>query len=378
MTHTVLESIATGNPPLRRTQTYAASFMGQVESLSSPLRNRISQIYGHSGIDYRCSCVEDYGREPEDFDFFPQDWSLSPAPSTGQRNKKYRASVLPLAENVGRAALEQSGISPDSITHVIAVSCTGFFAPGLDIELVKRLGLPPHTQRTVIGFMGCYAAFNALRVAHSFCRSQPDARVLIVCAELCTLHFQVENTMESAVVNALFSDGAAAAVLASRSGEEAEGKLAYTDNHCVLDDDSMEDMTWDIGDTGFQMGLSSRVPAVIAEHLPLFVETLLSRNGLSQQSIDFWAIHPGGRAIVERAQEVLGLSNETVHDSLEVLRLYGNMSSPTIFFVLKRFLDMHREQRLSGLEGLKQGIALAFGPGLTIEGALFRQVSGAL
>ena len=371
---TVIESIATGNPPLRKAQEEAAHFMQQIEGLPPALRNRLPAIYRRSGIDYRYSCVEDYGREPANFDFYPANWALSPPPSTGERNRKYRASVLPLAEDVASRALAQAGRAPGEITHLIAVSCTGFFAPGLDIELVKRLNLPAHTQRTFIGFMGCYAAFNALRVAHSFCQSNPDARVMLLCAELCTLHFQVDETLESAVVNALFSDGAAAAVLASRSPEEAQGRLAYTGGHVLLDDDSMGHMTWEIGDTGFLMGLSSKVPGVIARRLPGYMDTLLGRRGMEQDEVDFWAIHPGGRAIVEKAQEVLALSDAAVQDSLEVLRQYGNMSSPTILFVLKRFLEQHRMRREQGGSGLGRGVALAFGPGLTLEGALFERV----
>lgn len=373
--HTVLESIATGNPPFRRSQDQAAAFMQQVESLPQPLRNRLPAIYDRSAIEYRYSAVEDYTRDdPAAFDFFPKDWSLQPAPSTEQRNQKYREAVLPLAERVARDALAQSSAAPDDITHVIAVSCTGFFAPGLDIELVKRLGLPPDAQRTFIGFMGCYAAFNALRVAHSFCQSDPTARVLVVCAELCTLHFQTHGTLEEVVVNSLFSDGAAAAVLSARTEQEAQGTLAYVDGRAQLDSDSMDAMTWDIGDTGFLMGLSSRVPDVLAEHLPSYLRCLLEPHALDVGAIDFWAIHPGGRAIVERAQEVIGLADADVHDSLDVLRQHGNMSSPTILFVLKRFLDRHQAAQANGQRSLEHGVAMAFGPGLTIEGALFRRV----
>lgn len=364
---TVLESIATGHPPLRRSQEEAAAFMQQIESLPRSLRKRLPAIYERSAIDYRYSCVEDYGRDdPAEFTFFPNNWSLQPPPSTEQRNQKYREAVLPLAEGVARDALEQADCSPADVTHVIAVSCTGFFAPGLDIELVKRLGLPSTTQRTFIGFMGCYAAFNALRVAHGFCQSDPEARVLIVCAELCTLHFQTDGSLEEVVVNSLFSDGAAAAVLAARSDEEASEKLAYVDGAARLDDDSMGAMTWDISDTGFLMGLSSRVPDVLADHLPVYLEDLLQPHDLSPDDLDFWAIHPGGRAIVEKAQAVMDLTDAEVHDSLEVLRLHGNMSSPTILFVLKRILERS--------DAAGPGVAMAFGPGLTIEGALFKWV----
>jgi alpha-pyrone synthase len=368
---TVLESIATGNPPLRRSQEFAAGFMQRIESLPAPIRNRIPAIYERSGIDFRFSCIEDYTCEPPDFEFFPKTWSLQPEPSTADRNEKYRASILPLVEDVGRRAIEEAGVQPEQITHVVAVSCTGFFAPGLDIELVKRLGLPPTTQRTMIGFMGCYAAFNALRVADALCRTREDARVLVVCAELCTLHFQIGDTLESAVVNALFSDGAAAAVLSHRDAGDVGDALVFAGSHTLLDADSMGDMTWAIGDHGFDMGLSSRVPGVIAGHLPEYVPALLETAGLARSDVDFWAIHPGGRAIVEKAQEVLGLSGNDVHDSMEVLREHGNMSSPTILFVLKRFLDRHRERLAAGDRGYRAGVAMAFGPGLTLEGAVF-------
>jgi len=372
MSYTTLDAIATGNPPLRRSQEEAADFMAQIDTLPDALQSRLPAIYRGSAIDGRYTCVADYGKEDaEEFTFFPNTWTLEPAPTTEDRNEHYRESVIPLAEDVGQRALEQADVAADDITHVIAVSCTGFFAPGLDVELVKRLGLSPTTARTFIGFMGCYAAFNALRVAHSFCQSQPDARVLVVCAELCTLHFQIDDSLESVVVNSLFSDGAAGAVLSARPESEARGRLAYVDGRSHLDDDSMEDMTWAIGDTGFKMGLSSRVPDVVGDNLPSYVDNLLAPHGLSQEDVGFWAIHPGGRRIVEGAREALSLSEADVADSLAVLRRYGNMSSPTILFVLQRIL----EQQAQG-DGAppEHGVAMAFGPGLTIEGALFRRV----
>ena len=407
----VIRSIATANPPVRGSQHEAAAFMERVTSIPELIRKRIPRIYEQTAIDFRHSCIDDYKRDVDDFQFFPRDPSLEPAPSTRARNERYRASAVPLAEDVASAALADAGVDPAEVTHVIAVSCTGFFAPGLDIELVKRLGLPPETRRTFIGFMGCYAAFNALRAARSFCMAHPGATVLVVCIELCTLHFQVDSSLESAIVNALFSDGAAAAVV--QSLEEPGAGLAYVEGQALLHEDSMDAMTWDVGDTGFIMGLSSRVPDIISGQLPGYVERLLSPHGLSRDDVGFWAIHPGGKAIVDRAQEVLGLADEDVHDSLEVLRLHGNMSSPTILFVLKRMLDRNRkvvgaaeraearESQMSGADASTRprpgdaaapvpiprdavnveakdhgdyGIALAFGPGLTIEGALFRRV----
>src|SRR5579883_2477729 len=344
--------------------------MQQVEGLSAGLRKRVPLIYNLSGIEQRYTCVRDYSTgRPEEFEFFPKSWSLDPAPSTAARNHKYKQSVLPMAMEAATQALADAGTAPSEITHLIAVTCTGLFAPGLDIHLVKDLGLAPTTSRTVIGFMGCYAAFNALRAADAICQSQPNAKVLIVCAELCSLHFQIKDSIESVVVNAIFADGAAAMVVTPRSDEEAKGKIAYVGGHCVLDDDSLGHMSWEIGDTGFLMGLSSKVPDVLAKQLPVYVDQLLTMNQVKRSEIDFWAVHPGGRQIVEKAQQVLSLSDSEIADSFEILRNYGNMSAPTILFILKRIF----ERRARG-EDLRAGIALAFGPGLTIEGCLLRSV----
>ncbi len=369
---TVLDAIATGHPPYGRPQSEAADFMRRISGLPDRIRHRVPELYEKSSIEYRYSCISDYLHEdPDRFEFYPKNWEFSPAPTTGQRNAKYREAALPLAEQVAHDAIEKAGLEPADITHVVVVSCTGFFAPGLDVALVKRLGLAATTRRAMIGFMGCYAAFNGLRVADGFCKSTPGAKVLLVCVELCTLHFQVSDSMEDAVINSLFSDGAAAAVLSSVDGRDATGRIAYIDNASLLDDDSEDYMTWDIGDTGFDMGLSRRVPAVIGARVGPFVDDLLERNGLARGDVDFWAIHPGGRAIVERAQDTLGLSDDQLFDSLEVLRLHGNMSSPTILFVLQRLLRCRDESDAGNRP--KTAVAMAFGPGLTLEGCLLRE-----
>ncbi|NND72823.1 MAG: type III polyketide synthase, partial [Rhodothermales bacterium] len=268
-----------------------------------------------------------------------------------------------------------ASLNSSDITHVITVSCTGFFAPGLDIELCGRLGLSPHVERVHIGFMGCYAAFNALKTAHAFCQANPGAVVLVVCVELCTLHFQVSDTMEKAVINSLFSDGAAAVILRSKSRSEAGGQLTYRTGLCALDDESRDHMTWEVGDIGFNMGLSRRVPEVISSMLPDYIDALLCKAGKDVSDVSFWAIHPGGRAVVEKAVEVLDLAPEDTFDSTEVLRQFGNMSSPTILFILSRFVQRNRSLVGAGKAGVGNGVAMAFGPGLTIEGCFIEQVA---
>jgi alpha-pyrone synthase len=371
--YTVLESIAIANPPFRRSQSEASGFMSQVQGLSQSLRNRINSIYQQSGIDQRYSCLSDYGLAPEDFTFYPKNWALEPFPSTEARNDQYQIYASKIAQSAAEKVLIQSHLEAKEITHLIVVSCTGFSAPGVDIHLIRSLGLPSTTERTMIGFMGCHAALNGLKIAHSICSSEPQAKVLLVCVELCSLHFQIEDSLESVVVNAIFADGAAAAVLRSSSPSEAQGKLTYSAGYSQLVQDDPDLMNWTIGNTGFLMGLSPKVPGAIARHLPDYLKAFLEQQDLSQAAIDFWAIHPGGRRIVEQIQTTLALTDAMVRDSFEILRQYGNMSSPTILFVLQRLLAQH-EQGVAKGQGFQAGIALAFGPGLSIEGCLFRQV----
>lgn len=367
---TTLEAIGTAVPAHSRTQAEAAAFMQRITSLPENIRQRIPFLYERSAIGRRYSCVADYAQEdPAAFTLFPPDWSFQPAPSTAKRNAVYQREIVPLAERAAREALERAGRDVGEVTHLVFASCTGFFAPGPDIHLVRALGLPMSTKRTLVGFMGCYAAFNAMRVASAFTESDPNAVVLVVCAELCTLHFQISDQLEDAVVNALFADGAAAAVV---SGKEKAGTLAYLGSHVTMDANSLDYMTWAVGDTGYDMGLSSRVPSVIARHLDGFVAELLAPVGKTRDDVDFWPIHPGGRAIVDKAVEVLNLPEGAVQHSLDVLHDYGNMSSATILFVLERFLRDHQLAIAQGGAGLDLGVAMAFGPGLTLEGAVLR------
>ncbi|BFM41214.1 type III polyketide synthase [Synechocystis sp. LKSZ1] len=370
--YTVLESIGTANPPFRRSQAEAAAFMIRVQRFSEATQNRITRIYQQSGIDYRYSCLEDYGLEPDQFRFFANNPYLQPAPSTRDRNQQYQIWAKAIATSAAQQALEKAGLKPETITHLIVVSCTGFSAPGVDIHLIQSLGLPAMVARTLVGFMGCHGALNGLKLAHAICQGDDQAQVLLVCVELCSLHFQINDSVENLVINAIFADGAAAAILRSQSYSEAVGKLIYQDSYSQLL--AGEDlMNWTIGDTGFLMGLSPKVPEVIAEYLPHFLHDFLAKHQLNPAMIDGWAIHPGGRKIVETIQDLLALSDSLVHDSFEVLRLYGNMSSPTILFILQRLLARHHRGLTAG-NGFNHLVGLAFGPGLTIESCLWQQL----
>ena len=373
--HTVLEAIATANPPHRLTQSQAAEFMLKTEGLSTAIKSRIPAIYANSGIDFRYTCLPDYGGELADFELYPPNWALMPTPSTFERNQKYHLYAPKLSCQAAQQAIAEAKLQPEDITHLIVVSCTGFAAPGVDFYLIKHLGLSPAIARTMIGFMGCHAAFNGLRTADAICQSHTKAKVLLVCVELCTLHFQVASSLENTIINAIFADGAAAAILTAQT--EAQGKLVYTGGNSLWIEDTPDLMNWTVGNTGFLMNLSSQIPDVLAEHLPNYVETLLNHHQLNLADLDFWAIHPGGRRIVDKIQSVFNLSDRQVADSYAVLRDYGNMSSSTILFILKRILkgilespSLTNSSNQSNSSS-HNGLAIAFGPGLSIESCLF-------
>jgi predicted naringenin-chalcone synthase len=372
-----LRVIGTALPPHAASQERLAAFMQNValhgpgsDNLRRGAAAAIARVHSRSGILERRSVLSDYTTDPPHFAFFPQNWALDPFPGTAARMAVYRREAPPLALSAARRCLDHAGIDPAAVSHLIVVSCTGFFAPGLDIQLCRGLGLRPDMQRQLIGFMGCYAAFNGLRAARAICGADPGALVLLVCVELCSLHFQRELTLDTIVANCLFSDGAAAALIGgpgAPAGSCAAPPLELLDSASRLCDDSLDHMTWEVHDTGFQMRLSAAVPAALGHEIGPFVDGLLARNGLRRQDISVWPVHPGGRRVLSAVSDCLGLPPGATAASEEVLAAHGNMSSPTVLFVLERAL---RGARGPGPGSL--GLAMAFGPGLTLESLLFR------
>jgi predicted naringenin-chalcone synthase len=261
----------------------------------------------------------------------------------------------------------REGFTASDVTHVITVSCTGFVNPGPDYHIVTELGLPPNVQRYNLGFMGCYAALPALRMAQQFCMARPDAVVLVICIELCSLHMQMKSTPDSILGNALFADGAAGALVSAMPPSRERPILALDCFSSALVEEGVADMAWEIGDNGFNLVLSSYVPEVIALNVDRIVDELLAVHGLETSSVPLWAVHPGGKAILDKVEKALGLEPWQLQPSRDVLRDCGNMSSVTILFVLDRMLIRH------GLEPATVA-ALAFGPGLTVESGLFEIV----
>ena len=318
-------------------------------------------LYDKVGVKRRYSVLlrrpeGEADRHPE---FPPPTTPSDEGPSVGYRMRLYERECAPLALRASRQALDQSGVRAEAITHVITVSCSGFFAPGVDIALIKGLGLPATAQRTHVGFMGCYAAINGLRVAQGFAGCNPDARILVCAVELCSLHYRYGKQPEYIVANAIFSDGAAAVVVAP---QQHPGGWCVTDTGSCLIPDSEDAMTWRIYDHGFMMTLSKQVPQLIGTYLPGWLNSWLGKNGLTQDDVKTWAVHPGGPRILTAVADALGLPRETMRVSLDVLCEHGNMSSPTILFVLDRL----RRQNAP-----RPCVALGFGPGLMAEAMLF-------
>lgn len=276
-------------------------------------------------------------------------------PDTAARMRRFEQHAPELAQTaVDRLQL---GAERDRVTHLLITCCTGFSAPGLDLELIERCGIPSSVERTMIGFMGCYAAINALKLARHIVRSESSARVLIVNLELCTLHLKETTDLEQVLTFLLFGDGCAACLVS------ADPVGAALDSfRAVLAPGTRELITWNIREFGFDMLLSGQVPATIHDTLHDRAGEIL--NGAPVAAIDLWAVHPGGRTVLDAVERAFGLAPPALSASRDVLRRYGNMSSATVMFVIDRLLR-------SGARGRK-GCAMSFGPGLIAETMLFR------
>ncbi len=280
-------------------------------------------------------------------------------PSVGARMEVYEERAFPLALRAAASAIERSGLSGADITHLVTVSCSGFCAPGVDLKLIEFLSLPATLERAHIGFMGCHGALNGLRVARAFANADPTANVLLSAVELCSLHYHYGWNPEQVVANALFADGSAALVGTLCDANEG---WSISATGAYLFPDSEGAMSWRIRDHGFAMSLSPKMPTLITEHLRAWTESWLGDQGLALGDIRSWAVHPGGPRILSSVAAALGLERSALTTSRDVLREYGNMSSPTILFIL---------DRLERAKAPLPCVALAFGPGLVVEAVLF-------
>ncbi|SKB75451.1 type III polyketide synthase [Daejeonella lutea] len=368
-----ISAIGTANPEYRTSQKDIYQFMVEAFDLDQNNASRLKLIYDNSGIEHRFSVLPDFGkkvnRERKLFQSFQDD---KPFPGTASRMDQYQEKAAGIAAAAAKKCLEGFDNNIYSkITHLITVSCTGMYAPGIDINLVELLGLNHSVERTCINFMGCYGALNALKTADYICRAQENAKVLIVCIELCTLHFQKENTLDNWVANSLFSDGAAAALVESSCQRYGTGNILSLDTfYSEFIPAAKNEMGWNIGDNGFEMKLTSKVSKLILKHIPAIVSKTLEKAGMNVDDVNTYAIHPGGRKILEAAETALGFSKEKNDYSYQVLRDFGNMSSASILFVLEKILTEKTSEE-------KTILGCAFGPGLTVESMILKRDSDA-
>lgn len=318
-------------------------------------RNLFRRMARMSGIEHRYSFLEPIATEDGSWRDAEGLYVRGAFPATSRRMELFERFAPLLA----RCALNKLGLNERArkqVTHVVVTSCTGLYAPGLDYDIINHLGLNPSVERTMIGFMGCYAAINALKYAHHVVRSEPDAYVLVLNLELCTLHMQETDNLEQMLSFLLFADGCAACLV---SGEPTG--LAIESFLALRLPETSHLITWRIRDLGFDMQLSGQVPAEIARSMKDVSGAIL--RGKDPLGVDLWAIHPGGRTILDAVEKGMGLPADALTSSRDVLARFGNMSSATVMFVL--------EQILRKAQAGQRGCAMSFGPGVTAETMLF-------
>ncbi len=343
-------------------QSVISTFMERIAHQEEQ-RRKIKTVFRASAIKTRYSVIGDYGKQ-SNFTFFSNTKNLDPFPDTARRMEEYKRHAASLSAQAIQNCCSTGSFDFKSITHLITVSCTGMYAPGLDVDLIYKLGLRPSVNRMCINFMGCFAAINAIKAADAFCRADSQSKVLIVCTELCSLHFQKDFTDDNILANALFADGSAALMVESNpSGLGLSIEGFYSD----IARNGADHMAWTIGNLGFEMKLSTYVPEVLGQGISSLLEGLSINTGIQPDRINHFAIHPGGKKILDSVATSLNISRERLNASYEVLRNYGNMSSPSILFVLKKMMEDDNVNETI--------MAMAFGPGLTMESMLLKAVS---
>ena len=348
-------AIGTAVPEYRHRQEDIPEFMQRVYALDEAGKRKLRYLYKQSGINTRYSTIPDYSLPAHSWQFYSPTENLEPFPNMEKRMEWYKRHAAPLSIQAIKKCIDKfSG----NITHLITVSCTGMSAPGLELEVMESLQLPATVFHTSINFMGCYAAIHALKIADAFCKADKKANVLIVCTELCTLHFQKENTVDGMTSSMLFSDGAAAVLV---TGDEEKSGFGIDHFYSTVAWKGKNDMAWQLSSKGFLMTLSGYVPELIEEDFNGLVTNALTAADLQIGEITHWCIHPGGRKILEAVHASLGFVNGQLLNSYEVLREFGNMSSPTVLFVLEKIMRVLKTNEPAKIFGA------AFGPGISME-----------
>lgn len=368
-----LSGLGTVTPPHSIAQTRAAEVVSHLIPGTNRQRQFLTEVYRNVGVETRHSVILSQASEfsGEQTFYVPGADATGRGPSTGDRMRLYEAHSGPLAVEAAQKALDDAGLNPREVTHLVTVSCSGFSAPGFDIALINLLPLSRSVVRVHVGFMGCHGVLNGLSVARAFIEANPNACVLVTAVELCTLHHQYGWDRDQLVANALFADGAAAVVCRGESSDAATLRRAATlrggaglrvaAQGSIVVSGSEDLMSWRIGDHGFHMTLSGRVPDCIQQNLLPWLTQWLAAAGCDLSEVGGWAVHPGGPRILQACESTLNLSEDKLSHSREILRQFGNMSSPTVLFIL---------ERLRNLRPPFPWLLLGFGPGLTIEALL--------
>ncbi len=354
-------SIGTAVPEYSTSQDTILQFMHQ--AYNDPTASRkLNVLFHQSAINSRHSAIPDFS-DTDQRSLFPLTHEI---PTVTERIDVFKQKALPLSVKAIENAFKniQTSVAEFGITHLIAVTCTGIYNPGLDIELMEELDLPPDTFHTGLNFIGCNAAFPALRIADSIVKSQADARVLVVCVELCTLHFQPKNDIDNLLSNTIFGDGAASVIMVSESFANEQNLKGFSLKGFspILLKRGKDLMGWNVNSVNFEMILDAGIPDFLGEELGQLMIAVSEKLHLTPENIHHWAVHPGGKKILEAVQRRLQLKNDELKHSYAVLRNYGNMSSPTILFVLNELLKSNPK---SG----ETVFAMGFGPGISIDTA---------
>ncbi len=367
----IITRIGTANPPHQHQQSEILDYMLQVYDADRDTERRVKALYRIGGIKTRHSALPDFNLATPENELFGLNGHV---PVIEDRLSIYNDAALPLAISAIKNAIADEE-ELQEVTHLITVSCTGMVAPGLDLQLMRALNLKTTVYRTSVNFMGCYAALHALKQADFICRAEQNAKVLVVCVELCTLHFQKKLDTDNLMATMLFADGAAAVLVCS---DEANGTLAHQEkgfglrikNHYSdVAIKGWDDMAWEISKDGFLMRLSTYVPDIIEEGVGSLLNSALKQAELAVDVVDHWAFHPGGRRILDVIYKSLELERKQLWASYEVLSENGNMSSPTILFVIEKLWELMQTE-----EKNKHAFAAAFGPGLTLETMVLESV----
>lgn len=352
-----IASIGTAVPRYAHKQEDILRFMLDATNPDEKSRKLLPVLYKRSGIDTRYSVFPDFSLSRGNWLFFGNNCT---SPTLEQRMKLFNEEVVALSVKSVMDCLQDTSVN--EITHLITVTCTGLSAPGLDILLTEKLHLPSDIIRTSVNFMGCYAALHALKIADAFCKGNPSAKVLIVCTEICTLHFQKSGDVDAILSSTLFADGSAACLVVGDPKAKGFNIRQFFSKIALA---GQPDMAWTLSGNGFLMTLTNHVPRLIKEEIGGLLTTALQQLNLSVKDVAGWAIHPGGKNILEAVESSLSLTSTDLAVSYDVLRNYGNMSSATILFVLKQMMDQPSVMSAKG-----NIFTVAFGPGLTIETAM--------